>query len=57
MRRTLGEWQDAIRTTVDHVHDMGLEWALITLLSQIALILLDIRESLRTLTETDVLGK
>jgi hypothetical protein len=53
MKRTLSEWRDAIISTVDNVAGMGIEWGVITLLSQIALILLDIRESLRVLTVTD----
>jgi hypothetical protein len=46
MRRTLEEWRGQLRETVNHARDMGFEWALVTLLFEVALILLDIREAL-----------
>lgn len=49
MRRTLDDWHDSIATTMSNEPGMGWKWAILTLLSQIALILLDIRESAHNL--------
>lgn len=46
-RRTIDEWRKMIGTTLDNTPKMGgWQWGMVVLLSQIALILLDIRESL-----------
>ena len=48
MRRSIDEWKRMVGSTLDNAPKSGgWQWAVVTLLSQIAFILLDIRESVR----------
>ncbi len=42
MRRTIDEWRNQLAATVDNAKRNGMEWGMLTLLYEIALILLDI---------------
>ena len=55
MNRTYQEWSDSLKATMANVPTMGATpretWGIVTLLMQMSLILLDIRELLKQLTD------